>query len=396
MSKFATALSAALLSVGISSLAMAKTPGQTYCFNGVCHRVKTIAETQRMVGRTETVAASFYRDAAVDRFNPSNITSSGEYFRANRPDNAASPIYPNGTQLLVFNPRTGRAVVVRVNNAGPYWGNRKLDLSHGAARAIGMGGVGSVQVRVLRAPTHEEARYRLGRTYAPVAGFIGQFASLDSAYASTTGGRNPSFALAAASVQAPQQRGRPQPVRIASADDEAFQYVATQRGRSATRRDTVASNTRANAETRTASARRSNSATARATQRRVVNARTTTPTAVANSERNARIASTGTAGSRTGGASGWTTAEEVATAAGARSNVQRQQATMRGSDGGGWVVIASTTTTLPAGRSAALDRRAREWIEENPLSDAVRSITVHEQRSVTRVAQRRAQRRSVD
>jgi rare lipoprotein A len=171
------------------SPAEAKTPGRTYCFLGVCHYVKTIEETRRMVGRKTTAIASYYDDAKRDRYNPSNITSSGEYFRSWAPDNAASPIYPNGTKLVVWHPQTRNAVMVRINNAGPYYGNRTLDLSRAAAERIGLSssGVKQVHVVVLAAPTAEEATFRKGRSYAPVRGFMGTFASLDGALASATG-----------------------------------------------------------------------------------------------------------------------------------------------------------------------------------------------------------------
>ena len=175
--------------------AEAKTPGKTYCFNGVCHYVNTLDETRRVVGRTTSVVASYYDDPKRDRFNPSNLTSSGEYFRAWAADNAASPVYPNGTKLVVWHPTTKKAVMVRVNNAGPYYGNRMLDLSRGAAEKIGLTGSGvkRVQMAVVAAPTREEASYKKGRTYAPVRGYIGQFASLDSAIASLTGVSKPTL-----------------------------------------------------------------------------------------------------------------------------------------------------------------------------------------------------------
>lgn len=173
----------------------AKTPGKTYCFNGVCHAVKTLDETRNLVGRTTSVVASYYDDPKRDRFNPSNLTSSGEYFRAWAPDNAASPILPNGTKVVVWHPTTKKAVMVRINNAGPYYGNRTLDLSRGAAEKIGLNGSGvkRIQMAVVAAPTREEATYKKGRTYAPVRGFIGQYASLDAAVASVTGVSKPTL-----------------------------------------------------------------------------------------------------------------------------------------------------------------------------------------------------------
>ncbi len=166
--------------------AEAKGPGQTYCFYKTCHRVKTIAETQALVGRDMTVMASHYDSCAKDRFNPCGLTSSGERFAPERADNAASPELPDGTIALVWSKSSREAVIVRINNAGPYWRNRKLDLSRGAARKLGIAGVGEVSLRVLKAPTATEARYSRNRSYDPVPGPIGQFASLDAAHAATS------------------------------------------------------------------------------------------------------------------------------------------------------------------------------------------------------------------
>jgi rare lipoprotein A len=165
--------------------AEAKTPGKTYCFNGVCHRVNTLQEMDELVGKDQTFKTSFYDDCKHDRYNPCGLTSSGEVFHSNDADNAASPIYPNGTVLLVRNPANGQSAVLRVNNAGPYWGNRKLDVSRGAAEKLGFKkrGVASLEVRVISAPTKDEAKYKKNRRYDAVPGAIGQFASLDAAAA---------------------------------------------------------------------------------------------------------------------------------------------------------------------------------------------------------------------
>ncbi len=180
------ALAAFLVLSAVSVLAPAaeaKTPGKTYCFNGVCHRVNTIAEMVALVGEDTTFKTSFYDDCKRDRFNPCGLTSSGEKFRPNDADNAASPIYPNGTVLLIRNPGNGLSAVVRVNNAGPYWGKRKLDVSRGVAEKLGFKkrGVATLDVRVLAAPTLSESRYKKNRQYAPVPGPIGSFASLTEA-----------------------------------------------------------------------------------------------------------------------------------------------------------------------------------------------------------------------
>ena len=168
---------------GDSTSAQAKTPGKTYCFNRICHRVKTLAQTRREIGMNRIVSASHYDDCRRDRFNPCGLTSSGERFRANVPDNAASPVYPDGTKLLVWNPNNGRTLVIRINNAGPYYSRRLLDLSRAAAVKLGFAhrGVARLHVRVLSAPSRREARYRRNRRYAPVPGYVGKFQSVKAA-----------------------------------------------------------------------------------------------------------------------------------------------------------------------------------------------------------------------
>ncbi len=184
----------------IAPEAEAKGPGRTYCFYKTCHRVKTIAETQALVGRDMTVMASHYDSCKKDRFNPCGLTSSGEPFFPERADNAASPVLPDGTVVMVWSKASKQAIVLRINNAGPYWGNRKLDLSRAAARKLGIAGVGEVTLRVLKAPTPAEARYSKNRRYEPVPGPIGQFASLDEAQGAMSvmvaEGKSPGFAVA--------------------------------------------------------------------------------------------------------------------------------------------------------------------------------------------------------
>ena len=167
--------------------ATAKTPGKTYCFNRVCHRVLTLGETRRAVGKRKSLIASYYSHCKIDRYNPCGLTSSGARFRPKRADNAASPIYPNGTKLLVWNPANKRAAIIRIDNAGPYWRNRTLDLSSAAAHKLGFRhrGVARLVVQVISAPTRRQARYRRFRTYAPVKGYLGRFKSIASAAHST-------------------------------------------------------------------------------------------------------------------------------------------------------------------------------------------------------------------
>jgi rare lipoprotein A (peptidoglycan hydrolase) len=183
IASIASAIAAVAIPATMISPVEAKTPGKTYCFVGKCHRVKTIEETQALVGVEQSITASHYDDCSKDRYNPCGLTSSGERFHPDRADNTASPIFPDGTTLLVWSPENKRALVVRVNNAGPYWGNRTLDLSRAAAEKLGFEGEGvaKLKLRVIKAPEEHETRYVENRNYDQVAGDIGQYASLDDA-----------------------------------------------------------------------------------------------------------------------------------------------------------------------------------------------------------------------
>jgi rare lipoprotein A len=71
------------------------------------------------------------RTASGQPFNPRGLT-------------AAHRTLPFGTRLTVSNPRTGKSVIVVVNDRGPFVSGISLDLSLGAAQAIGMRGTGAV------------------------------------------------------------------------------------------------------------------------------------------------------------------------------------------------------------------------------------------------------------
>lgn len=72
-------------------------------------------------------------------------TASGERFNQNALT-AAHKSLPFGTRVKVTNRRTGRSVVVRINDRGPFVAGRVIDLSRGAARAMGMTGTAPVDL----------------------------------------------------------------------------------------------------------------------------------------------------------------------------------------------------------------------------------------------------------
>lgn len=175
---------AASLIVGAAvPTAEAKSPGARYCFHGSCHRVGTLAQTDTLVGWRGYVLASYYDSCGRDRMNPCGLTSSGAVFRPDLPDNAASPLLPDGTVILAYNPKTGDASVMRITNAGPYSGERKLDVSRAAAEKLGFRdrGVAALVIGVVQSPTNAEASYVRRRVYPPVPGYLGRFETFDIA-----------------------------------------------------------------------------------------------------------------------------------------------------------------------------------------------------------------------
>lgn len=76
-----------------------------------------------------------HRTASGHAFDPSALT-------------AAHPSAPLGSKLLVRSEETGQSVVVTVNDRGPYSRGRIIDLSHEAARQLGMLGRGVAHVTV--------------------------------------------------------------------------------------------------------------------------------------------------------------------------------------------------------------------------------------------------------
>ncbi|HKQ94333.1 MAG TPA: septal ring lytic transglycosylase RlpA family protein [Aestuariivirgaceae bacterium] len=85
--------------------------------------------------------ASYYKSGRVtangEAFNPKGYT-------------AAHRSLPFGTKVRVRNLETGRSVVVRINDRGPFIRGRIIDLAYGAARSVGLDGIAKVSVEILK------------------------------------------------------------------------------------------------------------------------------------------------------------------------------------------------------------------------------------------------------
>lgn len=107
--------------------------------------VETISGSVQPEPAYETIGAgmaSYYgrelagnRTASGERFDPADLT-------------AAHRTLPLGSKVRVTNPRTGDSVIVRINDRGPFHGNRLIDLSEAAAREIGIRAAGRGMVEI--------------------------------------------------------------------------------------------------------------------------------------------------------------------------------------------------------------------------------------------------------
>lgn len=86
--------------------------------------------------------ASYYGDelagnrtASGERFNPDELT-------------AAHRTLPFGSMVRVTNTVNGDSVIVRINDRGPFSHGRVIDVSHAAARQIGMHRSGTARVKL--------------------------------------------------------------------------------------------------------------------------------------------------------------------------------------------------------------------------------------------------------
>jgi rare lipoprotein A len=105
---------------------------------------ETIQPAPAKIVATQTGQASWYgieggpETANGEKYNPEGLT-------------AAHRTLPFGTKVRVTSLKTGLAVTLRINDRGPFHSRRILDVSAGAAKAIGIknDGIGEVKMEIL-------------------------------------------------------------------------------------------------------------------------------------------------------------------------------------------------------------------------------------------------------
>lgn len=108
----------------------------------------TFASAKPVIGSTYSGSASFYgsrhhgaKTASGERFNMYGLT-------------AAHRSLPLGCTIRVTNKDNGKSVILKVNDRGPFHGNRVLDVSKGAASQLGFikQGLAKINIEVLSIP----------------------------------------------------------------------------------------------------------------------------------------------------------------------------------------------------------------------------------------------------
>lgn len=129
----------------------------------ICCQKDETTKTSENTSPEETKSTVVKQQGQASWYGPGfhgKTTANGETYDQNRMT-AASTTLPLGTTAKVTNAETGKSVTVKVNDRGPYVGNRVMDLSKAAANKIGIKekGVGKVKI-VARKPASNKKHKR--------------------------------------------------------------------------------------------------------------------------------------------------------------------------------------------------------------------------------------------
>lgn len=132
---------------------------------------RPVADTPVRIGFACTIRGATYVPAAAPAYDSLGYaswygsesgkrTANGEQFRPGWVT-AAHTTLPLPTYVEVTALDTGRRIIVRVNDRGPFAQGRIIDLSRGAAEQLGIKAQGHAAVRVRRVEPSEKDRERL-------------------------------------------------------------------------------------------------------------------------------------------------------------------------------------------------------------------------------------------
>lgn len=140
----------------LNSLAITESTGDKIRRQTIAAKITIPDDEPSVIDKLNTVASNTVR-----KFSQTGVaswygrqfhgrkTASGDTFDMNELT-AAHRSLPLNCYIRVTNKDNGKSVVVKVNDRGPFHGNRVLDLSYGAAKQLGMAGSGTGRVNIER------------------------------------------------------------------------------------------------------------------------------------------------------------------------------------------------------------------------------------------------------
>lgn len=140
----------------LNSLSITETSKDQVRRQTIAAKIELPAEEISVIDKLNTVASNTVRKFTqtgmaswYGRQFHGRKTASGETFDMNGLT-AAHRSLPLNCYIRVTNKNNGKSVVVKVNDRGPFHGNRVLDLSYGAAKQLGITQAGTAKVSIER------------------------------------------------------------------------------------------------------------------------------------------------------------------------------------------------------------------------------------------------------
>ena len=140
----------------LNSLSITERSGDQVRRQTIAAKIEIPAEEPSVIEKLNTVASNTVRKFSqtgmaswYGRQFHGRKTASGETFDMNGLT-AAHRSLPLNCYIRVTNKTNGKSVVVKVNDRGPFHGNRVLDLSYGAAKQLGITNAGTAKVSIER------------------------------------------------------------------------------------------------------------------------------------------------------------------------------------------------------------------------------------------------------
>lgn len=140
----------------LNSLSITERSGDKVRRETIAAKIELPAEEPSVIEKLNTVASNTVRKFSqtgtaswYGRQFHGRKTASGETFDMNAMT-AAHRSLPLNCYIRVTNRNNGKSVVVKVNDRGPFHGNRVVDLSYGAAKQLDITSAGTAKVSIER------------------------------------------------------------------------------------------------------------------------------------------------------------------------------------------------------------------------------------------------------